>query len=187
LTFHHPIQLLFPKLELILHTHFQPLSKRWCFMLQMFRKNNVNPPLMSSPCMCLIFCFFYLLAGSFFIPYPIANFHTPRQHPQAINSHIHIVIMITNIMYQLSWKTSNLPINLLFTCSWIPTNTQGNATMRQDEHGFWVVNLAHRLPPMAKPYVFPTYVIQVKAWVTPYVLIMNQNMTYDIIRLLKMG
>jgi hypothetical protein len=38
-----------------------------------------------------------------------------------------------------------------------------------------------------KTIFFPTYVIQVKAWVTPYVLIMNKNMTYDIIRLLKMG
>jgi hypothetical protein len=42
---------------------------------------------------------------------------------------------------------------------WIPTNTQGNATIHQDEHGFWVVNLAWRLPPMAKPYVFSTSVI----------------------------
>jgi hypothetical protein len=63
---------------------------------------------------------------------------------------------------------------VLFTCSWIPTNTQGNATIRQDEHGFWVVNLARRLPPMVEPYVFPTSMIQVKAWVTPYVLIMNK-------------
>jgi hypothetical protein len=76
---------------------------------------------------------------------------------------------------------------VLFTCSWIPTNTQGNATICQDEHGFWVVNLACRLPPMVKPYVFPTSMIQVKAWVTPYVLIMNKYMTYNITRLLKMG
>jgi len=81
---------------------------------------------------------------------------------------------------------AGLPM-VLFTCSWIPTNTQGNATISQDEHGFWVVNLAHWLPPMAEPYVFPTFVIQVKAWVIPYVLIMNKYMTYDIIRLLKMG
>jgi len=76
---------------------------------------------------------------------------------------------------------------VLFTCSLIPTNTWGNATIHQDEHGFWVVNLAHWLPPMAKPYVFPTSLIQVRAWVTPYVLIMNKYMTYDIIRLLGMG
>jgi hypothetical protein len=48
---------------------------------------------------------------------------------------------------------AGLPM-VLFTCSWIPTNTQGNATICQDEHGFWVVNLAWRLPPMAEPYFF---------------------------------
>jgi hypothetical protein len=36
---------------------------------------------------------------------------------------------------------ASLPM-VLFTCSWIPTNTPGNATIHQDEHGFWVVNLA---------------------------------------------
>jgi hypothetical protein len=71
--------------------------------------------------------------------------------------------------------------------TWIPTNTQGNATIHQDEHGLWVVNLARRLPPMAEPYVFRASMIQVRAWVTPYVLIMNKYMTYDIIRLLGMG
>jgi len=28
----------------------------------------------------------------------------------------------------------------LMKCSWIPINTHGNATVRQDEYGFWVVN-----------------------------------------------
>ncbi len=81
---------------------------------------------------------------------------------------------------------AGLPM-VLFTCSWIPTNTQGNATIRQNEHGFRVVTFAQRLPPMAKPYVFPTFVIQIRAWVTPYVLIINKYMTYDIIRLFGMG
>jgi hypothetical protein len=55
---------------------------------------------------------------------------------------------------------------VLFRCSWIPTNTQGNATIWQDEHGFWVVNFAHWLPPMVEPYLFPTIVSQVKAPLT---------------------
>ncbi len=51
-------------------------------MLQMFQENNVNPPSTSYPCMCLIFCFFRLLVSPSFIPFPTANFHTPRQHPK---------------------------------------------------------------------------------------------------------
>jgi hypothetical protein len=52
---------------------------------------------------------------------------------------------------------------VLFRCSWIPKNTRGNATIRQDEHGFWVVNCAHWLPPMLEPYLFPAIVSQVRA------------------------
>jgi hypothetical protein len=33
---------------------------------------------------------------------------------------------------------------VLFKCSWIPTNTRNNVTIHQNEHGFWVVNFAHR-------------------------------------------
>lgn len=44
---------------------------------------------------------------------------------------------------------------VLFKCSWIPTNTQCNATICQDEYGFWVVNFVHNLPPMVELYVFP--------------------------------
>jgi hypothetical protein len=51
---------------------------------------------------------------------------------------------------------------VLFCCSWILPNIWGNArTIHQDEHGFWLVNFAHRLPPMEEPYVFPTFVSQV--------------------------
>jgi hypothetical protein len=52
---------------------------------------------------------------------------------------------------------------VLFNCSWIPTNTQGNATICQDGHGFWVVNFIRCLLPMVEPYVFPTFVSQVWA------------------------
>jgi len=55
---------------------------------------------------------------------------------------------------------------VLFKCSWILTNTQSNATIWQDEHGFWVVNFAHQLLPMVEPYVFPAIVNQVRAPLT---------------------
>jgi hypothetical protein len=51
---------------------------------------------------------------------------------------------------------------VLFCCSWIPPNMWGSSsTICQDEHDFWLVNFAHQLPPMEKPYVFPTSVSQV--------------------------
>jgi hypothetical protein len=51
---------------------------------------------------------------------------------------------------------------VLFKCSWIPANTQGNATICQDEYGFWVVNFVHNLLPMVELYVFPIVVSQNK-------------------------
>lgn len=32
---------------------------------------------------------------------------------------------------------------VMFKCSWIPSNTQGNTTIHQDEHGFWVRGELH--------------------------------------------
>jgi hypothetical protein len=52
---------------------------------------------------------------------------------------------------------------VLFKCFCIPTNTQGNVTICQDEHGFWVVNFVCLLPPMVELYVFPIVMSQVKA------------------------
>jgi hypothetical protein len=50
----------------------------------------------------------------------------------------------------------------LMKCSWIPIHTQGNATIvRQDEHGFWVVNHGRWVNANLKPYVLPTMVSQV--------------------------
>ncbi len=64
---------------------------------------------------------------------------------------------------------------VLFKCSWIPTNTQGNATICQDEHGFWVVNFVHNLPLMVEPYVFPIVVSQVRApWAIQDSMMMSQ-------------
>ncbi len=51
---------------------------------------------------------------------------------------------------------------VLFHCFWIPPNMEGNVrTIHQDENGFWLVNFAHRLPPMEEPYVFFAFVSQV--------------------------
>ncbi len=55
---------------------------------------------------------------------------------------------------------------VLFKCSLIPTNTWGNATICQDEHGFWLVNFAHQFPPMAEPHVFLVIVSQVRHCIT---------------------
>lgn len=52
---------------------------------------------------------------------------------------------------------------ILFKYSWIPTNTQGNATICQDEHEFWVVNFVHNLLPMGELYVFLIVVFQIRA------------------------
>ncbi len=64
---------------------------------------------------------------------------------------------------------------VLFKCSWIPTNTQGNVTIHQDEHGFWVVNFVCLLPPIVELYVFPIAMSQVKApWATRDSMMMLQ-------------
>jgi hypothetical protein len=47
---------------------------------------------------------------------------------------------------------------MLMKCSWIPVNTHGNANVRQDEYGFWVVNHRRRILAHVKPYVFPSIV-----------------------------
>ncbi len=49
----------------------------------------------------------------------------------------------------------------LMKCSWIPINTHRNATVRQDEYGFWVVNRRWKVPTHVEPYVFPSTVSQV--------------------------
>jgi hypothetical protein len=33
---------------------------------------------------------------------------------------------------------------VVMRCSWIPINTYGNAIMKQDEYGFWMVNHGRR-------------------------------------------
>ncbi len=56
---------------------------------------------------------------------------------------------------------SNLRL-VLFHCFWIPPNMWGSvSTICQDEHGFWLVNFACRLPPMEEPYVIPASISQV--------------------------
>jgi hypothetical protein len=50
---------------------------------------------------------------------------------------------------------------MLMKCSWIPINTRGNAIMKQNEYGFWVVNHHQRVPTHVEPYVFPSIVSQV--------------------------
>jgi len=51
----------------------------------------------------------------------------------------------------------------LMKCSWMPVHMQGNVTtMRQDEHGFWVVNYKRRVNANLELYVIPTMVSQVQ-------------------------
>jgi hypothetical protein len=50
----------------------------------------------------------------------------------------------------------------LMKCSWIPIHMQGNATnVRQDEHGFWVVNHKRWVNANLEPYVLSIMVSQV--------------------------
>ena len=43
----------------------------------------------------------------------------------------------------------------LFRCSWIKPNMDGNATIREDEHGFWSTKFNTRQPAGLEPYIFP--------------------------------
>jgi hypothetical protein len=50
----------------------------------------------------------------------------------------------------------------LMKCSWIPIHKQGNVvTMRQDEHGFCVMNHGRQVNVNLKSYVIPIVVSQV--------------------------
>ena len=46
-------------------------------------------------------------------------------------------------------------------CSWIKPNMDGNATVREDEHGFWSVKFNARQSAGLEPYMFPCDVSQV--------------------------
>ncbi len=50
---------------------------------------------------------------------------------------------------------------MLVKCSWIPINICGNATMKQDEYGFLMVNHDRRVSAHVEPYVFPSIVFSV--------------------------
>jgi len=51
----------------------------------------------------------------------------------------------------------------LMKCSWIHVHMQGNATtVRQDEHGFWVMNHEQLANANLEPYVLPIVVSQVQ-------------------------
>jgi len=48
---------------------------------------------------------------------------------------------------------------VVMRCSWIPVNTRGNATVKQDEYGFWLmVNHGRKVHGYVEPYVFPSIV-----------------------------
>jgi hypothetical protein len=59
---------------------------------------------------------------------------------------------IISVSYGRLWFT-------LMKCLWIPINIRGiNATVRQDEYGFWVVNHHQRVIAHVEPCVFPSIV-----------------------------
>ncbi len=47
---------------------------------------------------------------------------------------------------------------VLMKCSWIPMNIHGNAIVRQDGYGFWVMNHRQKVLARVEPYVFPSIV-----------------------------
>ena len=53
-------------------------------------------------------------------------------------------------------------INLM-ECSWIKPNVTGNATIRKDEHGFWLIKKNAFQGPRAEPYILPVHASQVNA------------------------
>jgi len=42
---------------------------------------------------------------------------------------------------------------MVMKCSWTPINTPSNATVKQDEYGFWMVNHGQRVLGHVEPYV----------------------------------
>ena len=49
----------------------------------------------------------------------------------------------------------------VFRCSWIKPNMDGNATIREDEHGFWSIKFNARQPAGLESYIFPCDVSQI--------------------------
>jgi len=47
---------------------------------------------------------------------------------------------------------------VVMKCSWIPMNFHGNATVKQDECGFWMVNHGQKMLAHVEPYMFPSIV-----------------------------
>jgi hypothetical protein len=45
--------------------------------------------------------------------------------------------------------------HVVMRCSWILVNTCGNATMKLNEYGSWMVNHGQRVCAHVEPYVFP--------------------------------
>jgi hypothetical protein len=74
-----------------------------------------------------------------------------------VNLHYINVVKINALSYGRLWL-------VLMKCSWIPINTCGNAIIRQDEYGFWVVNHCQRVLAHVEPYVFPSTISQVSPW-----------------------
>ena len=52
-------------------------------------------------------------------------------------------------------------INVM-VCDWIKPNVAGNATMKQDSHGFWVIKKGAFQGPRAEPYILPAHASQVR-------------------------
>ena len=60
----------------------------------------------------------------------------------------------------VSYGTTN---RILMKCSWVVPNLAGNPTVRQDDHGFWLVKKNCRQNDIQEnPYVFPYSVSQVR-------------------------
>ena len=74
-----------------------------------------------------------------------------------VNANLNYVGVLQKV---LRVEYASLKVNVM-KCNWIKPNLVGQATMRLDEHGFWLVKHGAFQPHSAEPYVLPAHVSQV--------------------------
>ena len=74
-----------------------------------------------------------------------------------VEAHLKYVGIVRNII-QVDYDV--LKVNVL-SCSWIKPDVAANSTMKQDEHGFWLIKNDAFLRAHVDPYIFPAQASQV--------------------------
>jgi hypothetical protein len=66
-------------------------------------------------------------------------------------------VRILKEILKLDYGPLHTPV-ILMNCKWLKrVDNRGNSTYTQDEVGFLIVNSRHKLPRMAKPFIFPSH------------------------------